>query len=122
MAYGTCDIRNLAFVGHAASGKTSLTEALLAAAGVIGQPGSVEQGNTITDFTEEEHDHGHSLVSGIVHADYQGKHINLIDTPGSPDFIGQAIAVLPAVDTVAVAVSAPPGTGPLTRRIMQPHA
>lgn len=118
MAYTTADIRNLALVGHAASGKTTLTEALLHAAGVLGTPGSVEQKNAVTDFTEEEHEHQHSLVSGIAHADYQGKHINIIDTPGMPDFLGQAFGVMPAVETVAVVVSAQAGIEPLTRRMM----
>lgn len=119
MAYTTADIRNLALVGHAAAGKTTLTEALLHAAGVLGQPGSVEGHDAVTDFTEEEHEHQHSLVSGIAHADYQGKHINLIDTPGMPDFLGQAFGVMPAVETVAVVVSAQAGIEPLTRRMMK---
>lgn len=117
--YTTADIRNLALVGHADSGKTSLVETLLARAGVIGQPGSIERGQTVCDYTEEEHEHRHSLYASVVHMDVQDKHINLIDTPGKPDFTGQAVSVFPAVETVAVVVNAQAGIESVTRRMMQ---
>ena len=116
--YTTTDIRNLALLGHAGSGKTTLAEALLHRMGVIGQPGTVERGDTLSDFTEEEQAHGHSFFNSILHGDYQGHHINLIDTPGSPDFLGQAIGALPAVETLAVTVNAATGIEPITRRMM----
>jgi elongation factor G len=118
-AYTTQDIRNIALVGQAGSGKTSLVEALLHAAGVIGTLGKVEAGDTACDFTDEEKKHGHSLCNAIVHIDHAGKHINLIDTPGSPDFIGQALTALPAVETVAVVINAANGIEPMARRMMQ---
>jgi elongation factor G len=114
--YSTTDIRNVAIVGHANSGKTTLTEALLFKAGVIGEMG--RPGDLTSDFTDEEKEHGHSLFNAVVHCDYQGRHINLIDTPGSPDFIGQTISALPAVETVAVVINAQAGIESLTRRMM----
>lgn len=117
-SYSVEDIRNIALVGHAGSGKTTLVEVLLHEAGVIGSPGAVEQGTTVSDFTEEEKEHGHSFFSTLLHLDYQHKHINLIDTPGSPDFLGQPLGVLPAVETVAVVVNAAAGIESVTRRLM----
>ncbi len=116
-SYSTTDIRNIALVGHASSGKTTLTEALMFKAGAIGAMGRA--GDTLSDFTDEEKEHGHSLFNGIVHCDYQGRHINLIDTPGSPDFIGQTISALPAVETAAVVISAQAGIESLSRKMME---
>ncbi len=116
-SYTTHDIRNIALLGHAGSGKTLLTEALMFKAGAIGAMG--RPGDLLSDFTDEEKEHGHSLFNAILHCDYQGKHINLIDTPGSPDFIGQTISALPAVETAAIVVSAQAGIEPMTRRMME---
>lgn len=117
-SYRTEDIRNIALMGHAGSGKTSLAEALLYKAGIISQPGSVEKGNTVCDFEPEEQRHQHSLNSAIVGLDYNGNHINLIDTPGSPDFLGQALAVAPAADALALVINAQNGIESMTRRLM----
>lgn len=117
--YTTQDIRNIALVGHAGAGKTTLLEAIMHEAGVLGTMGQVEQGNTLSDYTEEEKAHGHSLFTSIAHCDYQTSHINLIDTPGAPDFLGQTITALPAVETVAVVIDAAAGIEAVTRRIMQ---
>jgi len=117
--YTTADIRNLALVGHAGAGKTTLVQTLLARAGVISSAGSVERGQTVCDFTEEEKEHGQSLYASLVHMDVHDKHINLIDTPGSPDFTGHAVSVFPAVETVAVVVNAQEGIQSVTRRMMQ---
>lgn len=118
-SYTTSDIRNLLIAGHAGSGKTTLTESLLHAAGVIGAPGSIEKGDTVSDFTEEEREHQHSLQSAVVHCDFKGKHINLVDTPGMPDFLGQAVAMMPAVETMAVVIDAAAGIESITRRMME---
>ncbi len=118
-SYSTADIRNIALVGHAGSGKTSLTEALLFKGGAIHHLGQVEKGNTVSDFMDEEKDHGHSLSAAVVHCDYQARHINLIDTPGYPDFVGQALAALPAVETVVVVINAQAGIEPNTRCMME---
>jgi len=117
--YTTEDIRNIALVGHGGAGKTTLTEALLHAAGVIGQAGEVEKGSTVCDFEEEEKHHGHSLNSAVVHMDFHGRHINLIDTPGYPDFMGHAIGALPAVETAAIVIDAHAGIEMMTRRMME---
>lgn len=117
--YTTQDIRNIALAGHAGAGKTTLVEALLHKAGVIGSPGQVEQGDTASDYSDEEKHHGYSLFNAVLHTDYQGKHIDLVDTPGSPDFIGQAFSAMPAVETVAVVINAATGVEPVTRRIME---
>ncbi|MEX0775672.1 MAG: elongation factor G [Phycisphaeraceae bacterium] len=117
--YTTQDIRNIAIVGHGACGKTSLTEALLQESGAIHHRGLVEKGSTVSDYNDEEKAHGHSIFAAIAHCDHLGKHLNLIDAPGYADFVGQAIQVLPAVETVAVVVSAATGIEPGARRMME---
>ena len=93
MAYTTSDIRNIALVGGAGSGKTTLVEAILHKAGVIGRTGRVEDGTTVCDYDDIEKEAGHSLDSAIVHFDHAGAHVNLVDTPGSPDFLGKSISL-----------------------------
>lgn len=117
--YGTTDIRNIVIAGHAHSGKTTLVEALLHKAGVIGAAGTVEKGETVCDFEPEEKEHKHSLNSAVVSLDHAGRHVNLIDTPGMPDFLGHTLAAMPAVETVAVVVSATAGIEMVTRRVME---
>jgi len=117
--YTTADIRNIALTGHGGAGKTTLAEALLHHAGVIKSMGSVEKGTAVCDFDALEKKHQHSLDSAIVSMDYHGGHINLIDTPGYPDFIGRAMAVLPAVETCAVVINAQAGIEMTTHKLMQ---
>ncbi len=116
------DIRNLALVGHAGSGKTTLLEALLAAAGAIPSLGSVERGDTVSDFDPLEKTLGRSVNTSVAHLEWSGHWINLLDTPGSPDFLGRALIALPAVETAAVVVNAGAGIEPLTRRLMDASA
>ena len=96
VSYTTESIRNIALVGHGAAGKTTLVESILLHAGKLATPGAVEKGNTVCDFDPQEKAHQHSLDAALVNLDYHGAHMNLIDTPGFPDFIGQALAALPA--------------------------
>ena len=119
VSYTTESIRNIALVGHATAGKTTLVEAILHHAGKLSAPGTVEKGNTVCDFDPQEKTHQHSLDAALVNLDYQDTHINLIDTPGFPDFIGQAIAVLPSVETVAVVINAQTGIEAVTQRMME---
>lgn len=117
--FTTETLRTVALVGHGASGKTTLTEALLHKAGMIAAPGSVERGTTVSDFDPIEKQFLHSLYPSIVHLDYAGTRTHLIDTPGHPDFIGQAIGALDAVETVAVVVNPQNGIELVTRRMME---
>jgi elongation factor G len=109
----------VALVGHGFAGKTSLAEALLARSGMIGAAGSVDRGTTVCDFDPLEKDYKHSLRASLCHVDYKGTRVHLIDTPGYPDFIGQAIGALDAVETVAVVVSAAAGIELVTTRMME---
>ena len=119
VSYSTENIRNIAITGHSGSGKTTLVEALLQGAGAINQKGSVARGTTVCDFDPQEKTHQHSLDSAIASLDYLGSHVNLIDTPGYPDFIGRALSVLPAVETCAVVVNAQAGVEMVTGRLME---
>lgn len=114
----TDDIRNLAFVGQAGAGKTTLIEALLVRAGAIAMPGSVERGTTVCDHTAQARAVGHSVESAIASFDFAGHPVTLIDTPGAPDFLGRALAVLPAVETACIVVSAQTGVTHMTHRYM----
>lgn len=117
-------IRNIALTGHAGSGKTTLIEAILEKAKVIGKTGSVEGKDTVCDFELEEQEHGHSLNAAFVNFDFtddanEPRHFNLIDTPGFPDFLGQTLSVFPAVETCAVVIDAERGIQTMTRRVMK---
>ena len=117
----TESIRSIALVGHGAVGKTSLAEALLHATGAIAAKGSIERGSTVCDFEAQEKEAGHSLTSAVVNFTYENTHVHLIDTPGYPDFSGQAIAALAGVDTALVVVNAQTGIELMTERMMR-HA
>lgn len=119
MAYTTENIRNIALVGHAGAGKTELSEALLHVAGKISNRGCVDNGDTVSDFDAREKELKHSLRSSFCHLDHDGVHVNLVDTPGYPDFQGRTLSVLPAVETVAVLVNAGTGVEPMTRQLME---
>ena len=115
----TANLRTIALVGHGAAGKTSLAETLLAAAGAIPTRGSVEKGNAFLDFDPQEKELGHSLNSAIASLDWQGVHVHMIDTPGYPDFSGQAIGALAAVDTALVVINAQTGIELMSERMMK---
>lgn len=117
--YTTVDIRNVALIGHGGSGKTMLAEAMLYKAGAANELGSIARGNTVLDFDPQEKLHQHSLNAAIASLDHGGKHINIIDTPGYPDFLGRAISVLPAVETAALVIDARSGIEMNTRTMME---
>ena len=105
----TKDIRNVAFVGHGASGKTSLVEGILFKAGATKRLGSVDDGTSISDFDPEEKERKTTIDSSILHCSWQDREINIIDTPGYPDFISGSIAALNAVETAIVVIAATSG-------------
>src|SRR5438270_11497421 len=115
--YQVDDIHTVALVGHEQAGKTSLADALLFKAKAVDRRGSVDDGTSVSDFDEEEKKHKYSIDSSILHLDYQGKRIHLIDTPGKPDFVGQALGGLNAVDTAVIVISATAGIQVNTRRM-----
>ena len=117
--YKTEDIRNIAFVGHAGSGKTTLIEAILFQAGTIPSKGEVVKGSTVCDFDPLEKEFQHSLRASVVSTLFRGRRINMVDTPGYPDFLCHAFSVLPAVETAAVVIDARAGIEMSTRRIME---
>jgi elongation factor G len=117
--YSTEAIRTVALVGHTGAGKTTLAEALLAKAGAIPAAGSVERGSTVCDFDPLEKLYKHSLASSLVNFAWKNTHVHLIDTPGSPDFMGQAVGALAAVETAAVVVNAETGIQLATDRMLK---
>lgn len=111
-------IRTVALVGQAGAGKTLLAEALLSASGAIASAGSLERGSTVSDHDPLERRAGHSLNTSLLHLERGDTRIQLIDTPGAPDFIGQSMAALEAVETAIVVVDAVSGIGPMSSRMM----
>ena len=119
MASKTEHIRTIALLGHGGAGKTTLTEALLHKAGAIPSAGSVERGNTVSDSDPLEKAHQHSVYSACCHFKQGDLRVHLIDAPGYPDFAGQALIALPAVETAAIVVNAQNGIEMMTKRQMQ---
>jgi elongation factor G len=117
--YATENIRPVAWVGDGGAGKTTLVEALLAKAGAVQAAGSVERGSTVSDFDPLEKTYQHSLRASLVHLEADGTRIHMVDTPGYPDFIGQAIGALAAVETAAVVVNASAGVQMIAARMME---
>jgi len=117
-SYRIEDIRNLTLVGHAGAGKTTLIEALLTKSGTIGEAGTIERGTTTTDHDPLEKEYQHSLDSAIASLDFEGIHVNLIDTPGFPDFRGPTLPAMAATETTAVVINAHNGIELSTRRLM----
>lgn len=111
-------IRTVALVGPAGAGKTLLMDALLAHAGAIAQPGSIERGSTVSDHDPLEKRLGHSLQSSLAHFTHGGIRVHAIDTPGAPDFIGQALPALEAADTALVVVNAQNGIELMAQRLL----
>ncbi len=124
MSYSTEQIRNVALAGHPGAGKTTLFEALLHAGGALQTAGTIERGTTVSDFDPIEKQRGHSIdaaIASIDHAAAGGElvHVNLVDTPGYPDFRGPTLSSLAAVETVAIVVDADAGVEYGTRRMME---
>jgi elongation factor G len=112
-------IRNVAVVGHRGTGKTSLVEAMLFQAGATNRLGTIEQGTTISDFEEDEQRRAMSIAASLCHLEWQGRKINLIDTPGEPSFQGDAIAALMVVEGALFVVNGVMGVEVQTGRLWQ---
>lgn len=111
--------RTLALVGPAAAGKTSLAEALLWKAGAVGAPGSVEKGSTVSDQDPLEKRLQRSLTTALLHFRHGDITTHLVDTPGAPDFLGQSLPALEAVETAAIVINAATGVEPMAVRMME---
>jgi elongation factor G len=115
--YEGANIRNVALIGHSHSGKTSLASAMLFTAGATQRFGRVDEGNTVTDYDEEEISRGMSITATAAVLEWGKTKINLIDTPGFSMFIHEAEMVLPSVDSALVIVDAVSGVEVVTERI-----
>jgi elongation factor G len=112
-------IRTIALFGQSGAGKTSLAEALLAKAGAIPAPGSVERSTTVCDYTALEKQLQHSLKLAVASFDFKDTKIHLLDTPGYPDFLGHALPATAAVETAGIVINAQNGVEMMTGRFMQ---
>ncbi|MDR0769399.1 MAG: elongation factor G [Dysgonamonadaceae bacterium] len=104
--YQTNEIRNIAIIGSSGSGKTTLTEAMLFESGVIKRRGSVDNGNTVSDYFPVEKEYGYSVFSTIFSVEWLNKKLNLIDSPGSDDFAGGAVSAMSVTDTALMVINA----------------
>lgn len=107
--YQTKEIKNLALVGGAKSGKTTLAECMLFEAGSINRRGSIEGKNTVSDYREIELERQNSISSTVLYSEYNGKKLNIIDCPGFDDFVGEVVAALRVADTAVMVVNAQNG-------------
>jgi elongation factor G len=105
----TENIRNIVFMGHSGSGKTSLAETMLFESGSISRKGTVVDGTTVSDYTSIERERGSSIFSTMMHVHWRNNKINMIDTPGSDDFVGEVISALKVADTALMVVNAAHG-------------
>jgi elongation factor G len=113
------DIRNLVLCGHGSTGKTTLVDTMLAKTGMVSSQPSVDEGTSLCDFDAEEKHHKYTIEASVVHFEHGGKHFNVIDTPGYPDFIGQTIGAIHGVDMAAIVIDAQSGIEVNTRRVFE---
>jgi elongation factor G len=97
--FDTAHVKNIVLLGHSGSGKTTLAESMLMEAGAIHRRGSIEEKNTVGDYTDLEKERGNTIFSKLMHAPWKGYKINVIDTPGFDDFTGEVISALRVADT-----------------------
>ena len=112
-------IRNIVLVGHGAVGKTTLADQMLYKAGVGSRPGSVDDGTSLLDTDDEARQHHFSISASMVHFEHHGMRINIIDTPGYPDFVGQVISAVCAAETALITINAAAGIEANTRRTFE---
>ena len=116
------DIRNLVLCGHGSSGKTTLADKMLVKTDAAnGQP-SVDDGTSVCDFDPEEKQHRYSIEASVIHVQHAGKRLNVVDSPGYPDFIGQVIGAMRGVDTAVIVINAQSGIEVNTRRVFNEAA
>ncbi len=120
--YQTNEIKNIALLGSKGSGKTTLAEAMLYECGVIKRRGSVDAGNTVSDYFPVEKEYGYSVFSTIFYAEFLNKKLNVIDCPGSDDFVGNAITALNVTDTGVILIDAQYGVEVGTQNIFRTTA
>ena len=115
--YPTTDIRNVAFAGHSDTGKTTLVSQLLFNAGATTRMGSVDEGNTTTDFDDDEISRKHSIAASLAHCEWKGKKVNILDTPGYGVFLSEAKGAIRVADSVGVVVNGVNGVEVNTERV-----
>lgn len=103
--YQTNEIKNIALLGSAGSGKTTLAESLLFGSGIIKRRGTVEAKNTVSDYFPVEQEYGYSVFSTVFHVEWNNKKLNIIDCPGSDDFVGGAITALNVTDQAVILIN-----------------
>jgi elongation factor G len=103
--YQTNEIKNIALLGNDGSGKTTLTESLLFEAGIISRRGRITQKNTVSDYFPVEQEYGYSVFSTVFHVEWNNKKLNIIDCPGSDDFVGAALTALEVTDTAVLLIN-----------------
>jgi len=109
MGYDTKNIRNAVLLGHPGSGKTTFAECMLFEAGTISRRGHSTEGNTVSDYTDLEKERGNSIFSSLMHASWKDSKINIIDTPGFDDFVGEVISAMKVADTALMLLNARSG-------------
>jgi len=103
------EVKNIVLLGHAGCGKTTLAESMLFEAGLISRRGTVEEGNTVSDYNAIEQEKGCSVFATLLHTNWRGYKINILDTPGNDDFVGEVVAALKVADTGVMLLNAPFG-------------
>jgi elongation factor G len=119
MAHAVESIRNVILCGHGSSGKTTLADAFLTLTDAVSGKHSVDDGTSVCDFDPEEKKHKYSIEAATIHFEHEGLRFNVIDTPGYPDFIGQVIGPMHAMDTAVIVVNAHSGVEVNTRRVFK---
>jgi elongation factor G len=107
--FDTSHVKNIVLLGHAGSGKTTLAECMLFEAGIINRKGSVTENNTVGDYHELEQERGNSIFSKLMHTKWRGYKINVLDTPGYDDFVGEVLSALRVADTGVMLLNAANG-------------
>ena len=104
--FDTSHVKNIVLLGHAGCGKTTLAECMLYEAGIINRKGTISEKNTIADYHELEQERGNSIFIKLLHTKWRGYKINVIDTPGYDDFVGEVISALRVADTGVMLLNA----------------